>query len=300
MREDKFLYEVPEKKKVRVIVDTDAACEADDPFAIAHALMSRKFEVKAILAEHFGQKGTVQKSYSEIMTVLDAMEIKVPVFMGEDVKIAERDEKQAISPASQFLVEEAMREDEKPLYILCMGALTNVAVAICACPQITKQMTVVWIGGRIPDERLGAFREFNAGNDVEAANIAIRSGVNFWQIPQNVYCTMQIGLSEIQRRVYPCGKIGKHLFENMVQYNHSEYAGWTDGESWSLGDSPAVGVVLSQHCGDYIMHKAPLFSEDTSHIYPDDSPEIRIYTSIDSRFILEDFMCKLEILYSIE
>ena len=30
-------YIVPEYKRLRVIVDTDAACEADDPFAIAHA-----------------------------------------------------------------------------------------------------------------------------------------------------------------------------------------------------------------------------------------------------------------------
>ena len=32
-------YQVPDDKKVRVIVDSDAACEADDPFAIAHALL---------------------------------------------------------------------------------------------------------------------------------------------------------------------------------------------------------------------------------------------------------------------
>ena len=31
-------FDVRDEKKIRVIVDTDAACEADDPFAIAHAL----------------------------------------------------------------------------------------------------------------------------------------------------------------------------------------------------------------------------------------------------------------------
>ena len=46
-------YQVPDDKKVRVIVDSDAACEADDPFAIAHALLCDKFIVKAIFAEHF-------------------------------------------------------------------------------------------------------------------------------------------------------------------------------------------------------------------------------------------------------
>lgn len=38
-----LLYDVPEYQKKRVIIDTDAVCKADDPFAIAHALMSKKF-----------------------------------------------------------------------------------------------------------------------------------------------------------------------------------------------------------------------------------------------------------------
>ena len=54
-------YIVPEYKRLRVIVDTDAACEADDPFAIAHALMCRKFDVKAISAEQFGGPETVKR-----------------------------------------------------------------------------------------------------------------------------------------------------------------------------------------------------------------------------------------------
>ena len=42
-----YRFTVPENKRVRVIVSSDTACEADDPFAIAHALLSPKLEVKA-------------------------------------------------------------------------------------------------------------------------------------------------------------------------------------------------------------------------------------------------------------
>ena len=45
-------FTIPEYKKVRVIVSTDTACEADDPFAITHALLSPKLDVKAVIAEH--------------------------------------------------------------------------------------------------------------------------------------------------------------------------------------------------------------------------------------------------------
>ena len=73
-----------EEKKIRVIIDTDAACEADDPFAIVQGLLSPKLIVKGILAEHFNEKGSVERSYNEIKTILSAMKMEVPVFMGEE------------------------------------------------------------------------------------------------------------------------------------------------------------------------------------------------------------------------
>lgn len=291
-----LIYDVPDYKKLRVIIDTDAACEADDPFAIAHALMSKKLIVKAIFAEQFGTPDTTRLSYNEIMTVLDAMDIEVPVFMGEEGKLSDVEGKD-ISPAARYLIDEAMREDPLPLFVLCQGAITNIASAIKACPQIIKRMTVVWIGGQGHDNFTKEFREFNAGNDIEAANLVISSGVEFWQIPSNVYSTMQIGLAELQKKVYPCGKIGKHLFENMVNYNMSEHAGWTAGESWSLGDSPAVGVALEPNCGQYVYREAPIFQEDTTYRFEAGRPMIKVYTSINSRFILEDFICKLDLIY---
>ena len=48
-----FQYKVLEDKKVRIIIDTDAACEADDPFAIAHALMCQKFDVNGYGRRNF-------------------------------------------------------------------------------------------------------------------------------------------------------------------------------------------------------------------------------------------------------
>ncbi|MBQ9120169.1 MAG: nucleoside hydrolase [Lachnospiraceae bacterium] len=289
-------YEVPEYKRLRVIVDTDAACEADDPFAIAHALMSKKLEVKAILAEHFGVEGSTKASYDEIVTVLEAMELSVPVYMGEEGALAQVEGKE-ISPAAKFLMEEALRVDEKPLYVLCLGAITNVASAIQACPEIVSKMTVIWIGGQNPDNFVVGHREFNAGNDIDAINLVVSSGVEFWQIPNNVYGSMSIGLAEIQDRIAPCGRIGRHLFENMVNYNMQPCAGWTDGESWALGDSPAVGVALKPNCGQYVYREAPIFNPDTSYRFEPGRPMIRVYTSIDSRYILEDFISKLRLLY---
>ena len=40
--------------------------KADDPFAIAHALLCDKFIVKAIFAEHFNCEGSMKQSFEEI------------------------------------------------------------------------------------------------------------------------------------------------------------------------------------------------------------------------------------------
>ncbi len=301
----KLLFDVPQYKKLRVIIDTDAACEADDPFAIAQALMSPKLMVKAILAEHFAAEGSVKRSYDEVCTILDAMDMnEVPVFMGEPgAKGAEYFEKSAgpasakevVSPAVDFLISEALREDTAPLFVLCQGAITNVAVAIKKCPEILDRMTIVWIGthglAEVP------WCEFNSGNDVAAANYVLSHAKNLWLIPSNVYATITVGLAELQQKVLPCGKIGRHLFENMVTYNNSPSAGWTKGESWSLGDSPAIGVALNPDCGHYIEHEAPFVNEDTSSSFGKGNPVIRIYTDIDSRYLLEDFFAKLSLNY---
>lgn len=315
-----FLYDVPEYKKIRVILDTDAACEADDPFAIVQALLSPKLMVKGILAEHFREQGSMEKSYQEILTILDCM--------GMDASFAHRGQEgpmgasgseqgtsgkpcveEEASEGVRFLIEEALKEDEKPLYVLCQGAITNVAVAMQVCPEIIKRMTVIWIGTHGAAPAKAPFREFNAGNDVTAANLVLSCGGDIWIVPSTVYTTILIGIAEIQRRILPCGKIGEHLFWNLVNYNNSEYAGWTKGESWSLGDSPAIALALNPDCGHFHYVPAPVVAEDTSSVAwassekkeaaqdgnPDARPMVKMYTDVDSRYILEDLIAKLEL-----
>ena len=137
-------FDVRDEKKIRVIVDTDAACEADDPFAIAHALMSPKLMVKGITAVHFAEPGSAEKSLEEIKVILKAMNKDVPAYLGEAGPMDK--EQKELSEAVRFMIDEAKREDSHPLYILCQGAITNVAVAMRACPDIKDKITVIWIG----------------------------------------------------------------------------------------------------------------------------------------------------------
>ena len=289
------MIRIPDEKKIRVIIDTDAACEADDPFAIVQALLSPKLIVKGILAEHFNEKGSVQKSYDEIMTILDAMDLKVPVFMGEEDPVDVVGWPESVSEAADFIISEAMKDDPKPLYILCQGAITNLAAALHRKPAIKDRIRIIWIGTHGVSDKPAPFREFNAGNDVTAANYVLESGADVWLVPSDVYTTITVGLAELKLKVLPCGRIGKHLYENMIDYNLSPRAGWTQGESWSLGDSPAIAIALNPECGKYVYTQAPHVGEDTSSSSRPGNPVIRVYKSVDSRYILEDFFAKLQL-----
>ena len=62
-------FRFPEEKKVRVIVNTDAKNEVDDQFAIVQAVLSESFDLRGIVAAHFGNeksKQSMQDSYDEI------------------------------------------------------------------------------------------------------------------------------------------------------------------------------------------------------------------------------------------
>ncbi len=50
------------EKRIRVIVLSDAKNEADDAFAIVHALLTPSFDVRGIIAGHFGVPGSVEGS----------------------------------------------------------------------------------------------------------------------------------------------------------------------------------------------------------------------------------------------
>ena len=289
-------YKVPDSKKIRVIIDTDAACEADDQYAIAHALMTQKFIVKGITAEHFGTEfegKSEQKSYEEIKKVLRLMgREEIPVFHGKPQAISCKDE---ISDAEavDHIINEAKTDSKYPLFIFCQGAVTNVACALIKAPEISSKMTVISIiGAPYPN---GGW-EFNLTNDWQAANVLFASDVELWQVPMNCYAKMRVSYAELQEKVRPCGEIGKYLFNEMQEYGNSERGNWCMGESWSLGDSPVVGLALDECIGDYEERNAPICDEGGNYVGSNEH-KIRVYQRVDSRFILEDMFAKLSIFY---
>ena len=214
---------VPEpSNRVRVILNTDAKNEADDQYAIVHAILTPLFELHGIIPAHFGDRrgpGSLQASHEEVLKLLDLMDLKgrIPVHPGAATMLP--DEKTPVpSEGSALIIEEALKDDPRPLHVAFLGPLTDMASALLEKPSIAERnVRVVWIGGE--DWPVGGW-EYNLWNDVTAANVVFRSKVELWQIPSTIYKRMAVSYAELVEKVYDKGPLGKYLVEQLVEWNN--------------------------------------------------------------------------------
>ncbi|MXI87526.1 nucleoside hydrolase [Sphaerochaeta halotolerans] len=299
MRYTNYAFGVPEEKIIRVIIDTDAKNEADDQFAIVHAVLSPKLEHVGFIAAHYGidrHQDSMKRSFNELETIFKKMQLPWDSLCvhGAERPMETKYECRT-SEGSSLIVQEAMKDDPRPLYVLFLGPLTDLAAAYLQEPRIANRLTAIWIGG-------GAYPsggpEFNLGNDIIAANVVFSSPIALWQVPKNVYEMMPVSFAELQQRVYGKGEIGRYLFEQLNEHAHEPIplsSAFRTGESWVLGDSPAVGLLLYEHRFSFDWVEAPIIGSGMQYIHTKQNRPIRVYRSIDSRLILDDFYAKLSL-----
>ena len=306
-------FSVPDIKKKRVIVCADIATEADDPFAIAHHLLTPTENVVGIVAGNFEWKyrtipqlqpmrlQSMEKSYTEGKKLLELMEIDdVPLLRGAEDYIEGRNNL-PVSEGSRFIIEEAMRDSDEPLYIALQGSLTDLAVAYLTEPKIAERIEAAIIigGGAYPH----GGEDPNFKEDVYAAQVLFDSPMPIWQIPINAYSCTYISFAELIQKVRPCGNVGKYLVENMFAVN--DWYGriprripFPHGEVWSIGDQPTVAVLLEASSeSKFHMEPAPIINDDMTYTPNPDGKLIRVYDSIDNRLTMGDLFAKLELCY---
>lgn len=196
-----YNFPVPEEKMVRVITDTDLCNEADDPFAVVQALLSPKFDNVGVVAAHFGTRDPngMQKSWQGLKDLTVLMQLTVPVLHGAPHALPDA-ATPVPSEGAKLIIREAMKEDTRPLFVLLLGPLTDLASAYLQEPRIAGRLTAIWIGGA-PYPVGGP--EFNLGNDVNAVNVVFGSTMPVWQVPKNVYEMMPVSMAELEYRGAP-------------------------------------------------------------------------------------------------
>ena len=242
------ILEVP-KNPVDLVLDTDAYNEIDDQFAIAYALKAKeKLTVKALYAAPFwndrssGPKEGMEKSYDEIIKLLKLAKEDVPVYRGSERYLV--DESQAVdSPAARDLVERAMGySPEKPLYVVAIGAITNVASALLIKPEIADKIVVVWLGGNAIDWHDS--KEFNMYQDVASARVVFGSGAPVVMLPcMGVVSSFTTTGPELDHWLRGKNELCDYLAQNTIDEANS----YAKGKVWSrvIWDVTAIGWLLN-------------------------------------------------------
>jgi inosine-uridine nucleoside N-ribohydrolase len=244
---------------VDVVLDTDAYNEIDDQFALAFMVKSpEKLKVKGIYAAPFfnsnssGPADGMEKSYSEILNLLSLMkreDLKGIVKKGSD-KYLPSETEPVDSPAAKALVDLAMQySPEKPLYVVAIGAITNVASSLLIKPEIKDRLVIVWLGGHARD--WPDTREFNMAQDVAAARVVFNSGAAVVQLPcMGVVSSFTAGGPELEHWLR--GK--NELCDYLVDYTTK--SALKDGGllNWTrvVWDVTAVAWLLD---GDYMLDR---------------------------------------------
>lgn len=193
----------PPEGSASMVLDTDAYNEIDDQYAVVYALLSAGVDVEAIYAAPFhnrrssGPGDGMEKSYEELERVLDRLDRDPAdgVYRGSESYLPAADEP-VDSPAVEDLVDRARGRDDA-LYVVSIGAPTNVASALLSAPEIAENVVVVWLGGTPHDWPSAS--EFNLRQDVHASRVLLDSGVPLVHVPcLNVAEHLRISRPELE------------------------------------------------------------------------------------------------------
>jgi inosine-uridine nucleoside N-ribohydrolase len=261
--------------------------------------LSPTLETVGVIAAHFGERKTsesMKASRDEIDLLVGLLGLTDAVEVVNGAPHAMPDSATPVdSEGAHLIVREACKPG--PLFVIFLGPLTDMASALLLDPSIARHpdLTIVWIGGGPYDGAHGGepVGEFNLSNDIAAANVVLQSSLRVWQIPWTVYNMVSVGYAELDDRVAPYGELGAYLVRQLKEFNAANVAPEVDVRS--LGDSPAVGVVLNPSSAVWRHHAVRVFDEHarmTTVVV--EGRTVRVADSVDVRYLLEDMFAKIK------
>lgn len=287
--------ELPEGR-LDMVLDTDTYNEVDDQFALCYSLLSpERLNVKAVYAAPFwndrssGPEEGMEKSYEEIVRLLGKLGVRPEglVFKGSRSYLPDG-ETPVDSPAARDLVEKAMAQPEgRLLYVVAIGAITNVASALLMEPRIVERISVIWLGGH--PLTWPHTREFNLAQDKPAARVVLDCGCPLVLVPcMGVASHLLATPAELRACIGGKNDVCDALVELFSAYS-SDHFGWAK-EIWDVGP---IGYLIHPEWAPSTLEPSPLLSEDARWSRDAARPPIRVVNELRRNAIFRDMFTKL-------
>ena len=285
---------------VDVVLDTDTYNEIDDQYALAYLIKNGdKLNLKAVYAAPFKNRTAptpaagVEKSYQEIFNILSLAgrgDLKDIVYKGS-ASFLSNENTPVPSAAAEHLAALAMEyTEERPLYVIAIAAITNVASAILLNPEAAKRMVVVWLGGHSfewPDNK-----EFNCYQDVSAVRVVMDSDAAVVLLPcMGVVSGFATTRYELEHWLKGKNALCDYLYEVTVK----EVEDYHLGRCWSkpIWDVCSVAWLLD---GEFMLDRletAPIAEYDHRWAFDKTRKPIRYVYHIKRDQLMEDLFTKL-------
>lgn len=285
----------PSKGKVNVVIDTDTYNEIDDQFAVVYALLSpEQMKVQAIYAAPYLNNRSVsprdgmQKSHEEILRLMGKLGIDPEglVYKGSEDFLKNRN-RPLQSDATNDLITRAMAS-EGPLYVLTLGAPTNVASAILIEPEIINKIVVVWLGGKGLNWKTAY--EFNLKQDLLSSQVIFDSGVPLIQLPtEPVTSHLQTTVPELETYLKGQGAIGDYLIDIFKDYHKDHYA-----YSKIIWDISAIAYAVNPAWFQSEIRHTPILTDQVTYSFDNSRHFYRIVTFLHRDKIFGDMFRKIQ------
>ncbi|MCI8548219.1 MAG: nucleoside hydrolase, partial [Bacilli bacterium] len=275
------------------ILDTDTYNECDDQFALAYMIKSQDiFNIEAITVAPYSHKErneTVisgrEKSYNEILKICNWLNFDTTnkVFKGACDYVSNGYEED--NDAVNKIIEVALKN--KKTYIMAIGAITNVALAIRKVPKIIDKIEVIWLGGHstLQDNNL----EFNFKQDVDAVRIVFNSKVKLTIIPcKNVASNLRTSIYELNHYLKGKSELCDYLIERF--YNDGYHGIQERRVIWDIS---VIAYMINKDWFTSQNISCPKIKDDTSYELTTDNHIITMINYIDVNKVYKDLFIKL-------
>lgn len=278
---------IPDKeKKIRVIIDSDAKCEIDDQWALSLAILSpERFNILGFIGATYlsGGPESIVKSVHEIDTILKLanMNGKYQIFRGAPPMRYQFEPSEA--EGVDFIIREAMASSpEDPLWIIGLGAPTDIASAFLKEPGIVDKIVVFWhLRTQWPDKCYN----FNVFGDPHATRLLFHSPLSFILFDTGTYLTCP--MHESAKKVRPNGELGKYLHDYRLRDD------WMMSDTKGFFDLGDIAALLDPEIASFEEVNCPEVTQDLSYEFTNTKGKILRCYDINRDKIFELFYRKL-------
>jgi inosine-uridine nucleoside N-ribohydrolase len=236
----------------------------------------------------------MRKSYDEILRILARLKVeqKAFAFPGSDRFMAAASQP-VESASARDLIGKAMRQRSGPLYVITIGAPTNVSSALLMEPRIKDRIVVVWLGGQPFDWHTA--REFNLQQDLHASRILYDSGVALVNIPtKNVSEHLRTTIPEVNTFLKGKSPIADYLSAEFAAYAKTHSPRTDFAYSKVIWDISAVAWLINPQWIPTRVVPSPLLTDDMKYKQAGGNRHpVRVATDLRRDAIFNDLFEKL-------